>query len=1800
MASPTAGGSSPGLIDTRAIGKLRQFSGKEEDWAAWVFVARGYVNLLDPGYQALLEASESMARHSDIRMADLGGEAAQKSVVLFNLLTQSVDGRALQVLMNVESGNGFQAWKALCETYEPDVGGRHTAMLMGIIAPPWESVKEADFLEAVETWEVQIRRYETQSHENVSDAMRVAVLMKHSPPSVRSAMRTASLQIGNGYEKAKKFIRDFLQSGHFYGSKGETSRDDGGAAPMDVGAISKGEKGKKGKKGKSDKGVSKGGKFDKSFGSGKGSSKKFQGECSHCGKWGHKKADCRILAKEKGKKEKEKGGSSTNSVSQEPRHEASSAAGSASPKASGSTNAVYYQLDPEGDRRPWAETYDIEEEYGDHTWVMAVTQSHERQETLQLNHQGCENPNVKYVLWDSGSDENLCRSSFGGPMHTCSTGRKLTGISGIDLGKLGSKKVRYKMLGENGKFAVFETNFLVSDSATKDVLSAGKMNRGGLIPNFQDWRNPYLEHHQLDFKIPLYMFGSSYYVKVIDDMAVPSGGRPKGGGAVVAPVSAQGDEYAWEFAGADADEEGLEAVPVPDQFARDEAHARADRQKLHGWSKVADLRARLKELDEPIYGDKHTLWKRLQKAEAQLNARRASARDYQEKHSERQQALREGRGGDVEMVPLPVGPTDEEREKHNVTHLPPAAWCEFCVRGHGMDDPHRRRTTEQKLAENHFELDYSFLKTDTSLAERFEESSDTVLSIVDSGTGMALAFSIPGKNLELPYVVRVITSFIAQLGYTTVKLRTDNEPVIKKVVRQIAEALRTGKAPGAEGLRVMFEEVPRYSSQSLGTMGAFQKLLREDVLTMRYAVEAEYGMTIHTSHNLWPWMVRWCSFLRSRFAVKANQRTAYQNAFDTSYSAPILPFAETVLFKVPVSKARRSHSRSVITKGDTTWRPGIFLGRSVTSTEYLLGTEEGTVSARSVRRFVDSGRRHDKALLSKMVGVPWDQGTTIGRPKRQIEPAVPPTPRMLPVEGAPEPLEDAERPDVNSGPSSASGLRRSPLTPNLVDARAPVEPARSGEAPVEAAADKAEADSAMTDVAPSTEQQPSVLSDSPTRLSARRAWAEEGGENPKRARVGEMQVSALYSPTEDIVVAEEEVEEAAADSDDERRPLTEEEEREGKMAEYDKMDFYSTYTPVKFEKGMKLLDAVWVNKRKPDGSVRCRYCVREFKRGDPRTDVFAVASSTSTSRLIDIVGVKKGHAFLTADAENAFWQVPIQEEVYMKAPKEWLEERVRRGDFSLHDHIVWKLEKEWYGRRKAGQSFVEWAAGKVVKIGLNRNAAAPWLFHDPVKDILMEVHMDDFYATGPEKALRELEEKLHSMIKLKSVIHPQRPGEMWTHLKRTRHVRKDGIFLTPRKKYIEDLLSMLHLEACNPAPTPYIHGEVKGGNKLDEVGVKVFRGGVGLALYLSYDRADIQFAVRELTKDMKDPDDGSMMKLHRLARYLKGTQDYGVWLPKSGELDKLTIHSDTDWANCKKTRKSCACAMFMAGDCLIFSYARSLQMLCLSSGEAEFNGGVAACSEGLFIKEIFHFFGIPLAMEVHLDSSAARGVFQRQGVGRIRHLEVKSLWVQEALARKLFSLHAVSTHDNTADFGTKVLSMKRFHELRRKLLIGSLEENEKQDNVSAIQFGSASANAIQIGSVSKQALMVALLNLVQGADGTEVIEPYAVTQMSQDVMSTVGSRITEDALILVGILLLIQFVMLLFVVAGMRLCSKWGLSGGKKVDASVQVELNIRMAPVFHLEGRDVYHTDTTCPALGQRTRPFDRLRPCLRCPRET
>ncbi|CAK0850454.1 unnamed protein product [Prorocentrum cordatum] len=61
----------------------------------------------------------------------------------------------------------------------------------------------------------------------------------------------------------------------------------------------------------------------------------------------------------------------------------------------------------------------------------------------------------------------------------------------------------------------------------------------------------------------------------------------------------------------------------------------------------------------------------------------------------------------------------------------------------------------------------------------------------------------------------------------------------------------------------------------------------------------------------------------------------------------------------------------------------------------------------------------------------------------------------------------------------------------------------------------------------------------------------------------------------------------------------------------------------------------------------------------------------------------------------------------------------------------------------------------------------------------------------------------------------------------------------------------------------------------------------------------------------------------------------------------------------------------------------------------------------------------PCNLKIYSDSTAGRGMCSRVGVGKVRHLELRYLWIQERLRLKAFELHKEDTSKMTADMLTK-------------------------------------------------------------------------------------------------------------------------------------------------------------------------------------
>jgi len=91
-------------------------------------------------------------------------------------------------------------------------------------------------------------------------------------------------------------------------------------------------------------------------------------------------------------------------------------------------------------------------------------------------------------------------------------------------------------------------------------------------------------------------------------------------------------------------------------------------------------------------------------------------------------------------------------------------------------------------------------------------------------------------------------------------------------------------------------------------------------------------------------------------------------------------------------------------------------------------------------------------------------------------------------------------------------------------------------------------------------------------------------------------------------------------------------------------------------------------------------------------------------------------------------------------------------------------------------------------------------------------------------------------------------------------------------------------------------------------------------------------------------------------------------------------------------------------------------------------------ADGIFLKPCIEFV-VKATVEHYLltDSSSARRLAQRQGIGKIKHLNAKVLWIQQQVQDKMVSLCQISTIWNVSDVGTKVLSARRLRLLLHQL-----------------------------------------------------------------------------------------------------------------------------------------------------------------------
>ena len=479
------------------------------------------------------------------------------------------------------------------------------------------------------------------------------------------------------------------------------------------------------------------------------------------------------------------------------------------------------------------------------------------------------------------------------------------------------------------------------------------------------------------------------------------------------------------------------------------------------------------------------------------------------------------------------------------------------------------------------------------------------------------------------------------------------------------------------------------------------------------------------------------------------------------------------------------------------------------------------------------------------------------------------------------------------------------------------------------------------------------------------------------------------------------------------------------MKEWDVWDIVDI-SEAKQKTGRPPIGGRWVDHNKGDKdspNIRSRYVAQELALWKDASLFAAMPPLEALRVLLSKVAAgptsgAKERKLLLIDVRKAYLHAEVGRNIFVQLPKE----------MNLPGKCA-RLKRCLYGTRDAASRWEKLYSDILVGAGFMKGVSSPCCFYHPVWDARCVVHGDDFTFEGDDEALDNIVEFMTQAFECKI------EGRLGLGKNDKREVRvlnrvmrrsAEGATWEADPRHAEALIRDMGVEDEKELSSPglkheNVEEEQEDREELCGDELKTYRSGAARANYLAADRPDIAYASKECCRHMAAPNRCHWRALVRIARYLKGKPRIVSEFKREPHesLRGGVIFSDTDFAGCRVTRKSTSGGCILLNGHLVKHWSCTQKVIALSSGEAELAGVVKAAGEALGMRSLCRDLGMDLSLHVFADSTAAIGICERSGVGRVRHIDVAQLWVQQKLKWKEFRLSKCLGTDNPADVLTK-------------------------------------------------------------------------------------------------------------------------------------------------------------------------------------
>ena len=187
------------------------------------------------------------------------------------------------------------------------------------------------------------------------------------------------------------------------------------------------------------------------------------------------------------------------------------------------------------------------------------------------------------------------------------------------------------------------------------------------------------------------------------------------------------------------------------------------------------------------------------------------------------------------------------------------------------------------------------------------------------------------------------------------------------------------------------------------------------------------------------------------------------------------------------------------------------------------------------------------------------------------------------------------------------------------------------------------------------------------------------------------------------------------------------------------------------------------------------------------------------------------------------------------------------------------MDGNLYGRRTAGSVYrnelEEILCSRVdpQRYAFVRGEKDPCVFRCAKSRIILIHHIDDIRLAGPKEALEhfvDIEMPKHCEVQAGEL---ESEGTAVEYLGRTKVRTKDAIITIPDERHVKAVIAAAGISAKDRSEVPSKQLNLLETEPLGEADAKLYRSAVGSAIYLSLDRREIQYAVKEAARHMSQP-----------------------------------------------------------------------------------------------------------------------------------------------------------------------------------------------------------------------------------------------------------------------------------------------------------------------------------------------------------